>query len=144
MYVGVCFCCTSVFLLFLCFPLKVNVYSSALVWSPDLSFLNTYILLLPLFEIEYSEIIKRFYPCEKSDLVRIAIIKNRILTTDAYNLFVGLPEKKVPSTKIAIINASNNIWTYSMFEHKRIVHKPCTFTFSVFLTRTHPDNVSPA
>ena len=42
------FGCTSVFLLFRCFPLKVDVFPSVLVCNPDLFSLNRDILLLPL------------------------------------------------------------------------------------------------
>ena len=36
MYVSVCFCCTSVFLLLFCFPLMFDVFPSVLFWNPNL------------------------------------------------------------------------------------------------------------
>lgn len=51
-----CLCCTSVFLLFLCSPLKVDMFPYVLVFNPDLLSLNRFlnsgiILLLPLFSM---------------------------------------------------------------------------------------------
>ena len=42
MYVGVCFYCISVFLLFRCFPLIVDVFRSVLVCNLDLFSLNRF------------------------------------------------------------------------------------------------------
>ena len=50
MYDDVCFCCTSVFLMILCFPSYIYIVD---VFPPiDLWLLNTCILLLPLFIVD--------------------------------------------------------------------------------------------
>ena len=50
MYDSVCFCCTSVLLLFLYFPLLIDVFPSILVFNPDLFSLNK----LMAFEHRYT------------------------------------------------------------------------------------------
>ena len=52
MHVGVCFCCTSVFLLFRCFPLIVDLFPSDLVGNLELFFLNR----LMTFDQRYAKV----------------------------------------------------------------------------------------